>query len=83
LLKAPTLLETFYKEYFMKFFSPNIQTPGRIARGLSGVVALAAAWMWREHTVGGVALLVAGIFMLFEAARGWCVARACGLKTPM
>jgi hypothetical protein len=28
-----------------------------------------------------LALVVVGVFGLFEAARGWCVARACGIKT--
>jgi hypothetical protein len=44
---------------------------------------LAAAWVCRDHALGGAALALAGIFMIFEAARGWCLARACGLKTPM
>ena len=30
-----------------------------------------------------VALVAAGVFALFEAARGWCLARACGLKTKL
>jgi hypothetical protein len=67
----------------MKFFAPNILTSGRIARGLCGVAALAAAWVYREHAAGGTALALSGVFMLFEAFRGWCLARACGLKTPM
>lgn len=67
----------------MKFFTPNISAPGRIARGLCGVASIAVAWFYREHLAVGVALALSGGFMLFEAARGWCVARACGLKTPM
>jgi hypothetical protein len=67
----------------MKFFTPNIRTPGRIARGLCGMASLAAAWFYREQAVAGIALAGSGLFMLFEAARGWCLARACGLKTPM
>jgi hypothetical protein len=32
-----------------------------------------------------VAVALAGscVFMLFEALKGWCVARACGVKTPL
>jgi hypothetical protein len=67
----------------MKFWTPNIEVPGRIARGLCGAATLAAAWFCREHTLGSVALAFAGVFMVFEAVRGWCLARACGLKTPM
>ena len=67
----------------MTFFAPNIGTSGRIARGLSGLATLAAGWYSREHPAVGVALALGGGFMLFEALRGWCLARACGLKTPM
>jgi hypothetical protein len=67
----------------MNFFAPNIGTSGRIARGLCGFLALVAAWFYREHIAGCVALVLSGVFMLFEAFRGWCLARACGLKTPM
>jgi hypothetical protein len=67
----------------MKFFAPNIGAPGRVARGICGVATLAAAWSFRENPAGGVTLALGGLFMLFEAFRGWCVARACGLKTPM
>lgn len=67
----------------VKFFSPNIQTPGRIARGLCGVAALVGAWFCREQTVGCATLALSGVVMIFEAFRGWCLARACGLKTPM
>jgi hypothetical protein len=67
----------------MSFFSPNIQTSGRIARGVCGVASLAAAWVVRERLAVSVSLAFAGVFMVFEALRGWCVARACGLKTPM
>jgi hypothetical protein len=28
-----------------------------------------------------VGLAAGGVFCLFEALRGWCAARACGLKT--
>ena len=69
--------------FSMNFFAPNIHTSGRIARGLCGVLALVAAWFYRDHLAGGIALALSGLFMLFEAFRGWCLARACGLKTPM
>ena len=31
----------------------------------------------------GAVLAVSGVFVLFEAVRGWCVLRACGLKTRL
>jgi hypothetical protein len=30
-----------------------------------------------------IALLAAGVFALYEAARGWCLMRACGIKTKL
>lgn len=30
-----------------------------------------------------VVLIISGGFMLFEAVRGWCVMRACGIKTKL
>ena len=46
-----------------------------IAKGQgAGFGFTVAAWL-------GVVLLVMGLFVAFEAARGWCVLRACGIKT--
>ena len=67
----------------MSFFNPNINTAGRVARGLCGLLCLGSAYPLREHTLPTVLLVGSGNFMFFEAARGWCVARACGLKTPL
>jgi len=82
-------LRTFARSmvnFFMgQFFKPNIQRRGRIARGTIGVVCLAAGiiavekFSWRA----GFILMAAGLFALFEAARGWCLMRACGLKTKL
>lgn len=72
--------------------TPNIDRKGRIARAVSGLLCLGAAgaviwtgWpapMLYRWGIGGACVL-AGAFQLFEAKRGWCIARACGLKTPM
>ncbi len=71
---------------------PNIELKGRVARGITGtlcIVAGVACWWigWPESTTWrwGLSILgvLAGGFQLFEARKGWCVARACGLKTPM
>lgn len=64
-------------------FTPNIGTAGRIVRGLCGLGCIAGAYFARGSTVACVLLAGSGVFMLFEGVRGWCVARACGLKTPM
>ena len=66
------------------FFRPNIGTAGRLARAGCGVLCLGLAvrdastsWM---ASAGWVLL---GAFCFFESARGWCIGRACGLKTPL
>lgn len=66
------------------FFSPNISNRGRLVRGLvalalwvgAGFAFTVAAWL-------GVALLATGAFVLFEALRGWCALRACGIRTKL
>ena len=64
--------------------SCNIDRKGRRARAISGAVCMAVAlggflagW-WTVATL----LLIVGLFQLFEAAKGWCVMRAMGFKTP-
>jgi hypothetical protein len=63
-------------------FTPNISPAGRWLRGLGAGAALAGAWFGFQQSwwLGG-GLLLAGGFMLFEALRGWCALRACGIKT--
>jgi hypothetical protein len=68
----------------MKFFQPNLATRGRFVRALGGGLFLLAAILFRKEVpLLSIALGVAGAFMAFEAARGWCVVRACGIKTPL
>jgi hypothetical protein len=71
---------------------PNIDRKGRVARAISGVLCIAVGvvlwWItWPESTtyrwIVSILAIAIGVFQLFEAKRGWCVARACGLKTPM
>jgi len=65
-----------------RFFQPNIDTRGRLVRGglaallliAGGVIACDVLWL-------GLMFVGIGVFTLFEAVRGWCVARACGVKT--
>ena len=65
-----------------KLFQPNIGKTGRIIRGLIGLTLLGSAVAaWRFHWLAGVGLTAGAVFCLFEALRGWCVARACGVKT--
>ncbi|QNN22815.1 hypothetical protein HED60_11230 [Planctomycetales bacterium ZRK34] len=72
----------------------NIDKRGRMARAVWGIVMLLGAvamvvcavagflsgwWVW----VVAAALLVAGLFGLYEARKGWCMMRAMGFRTPM
>jgi hypothetical protein len=62
-------------------FGPNIDTRGRVARGLVAIpliVVAVALWRirWLRLSLGALAIL-----MLFQSVRGWCLARACGIKT--
>lgn len=66
----------------MSFLRPNIDTKGRVIRGI-GALALAAgaALTWPHSRASGIALAASSAFVAFEASRGWCGARACGVKT--
>jgi hypothetical protein len=64
------------------FFASNISNAGRLVRGLGALaMLLGAAFGFFVSIWLGVALTVSGAFVLFEALRGWCLLRACGLKT--
>jgi hypothetical protein len=67
-----------------RFFAPNLDRKGRIVRGLIGLALLAAAvFSFGESVWLAVGLATAGVFGLIEAFRGWCLARACGIKTRL
>ena len=62
---------------------PNIEKTGRIARGGISLIFLLAAGVLVPYTAPlAVIFLLVGLFTLFEALRGWCAVRACGIKTP-
>jgi hypothetical protein len=62
----------------------HLTTKGRIIRGAIAFVVLGIAaygyfedwspWLW-------IPIVALGLFVAFEAIKGWCVARACGIKT--
>lgn len=68
-----------------KFFQRNIDSNGRIVRGVMGLSLLLGGGVTAVYLQLwlGIGLLVAGGFILFEAVSGWCVARACGMKTKL
>ena len=71
----------------------NIETKGRRARLISGIlvlvagIALAVAWAWPAGWwlawLASLLTMGFGLFQIFEAWKGWCVIRALGFKTPM
>jgi hypothetical protein len=65
-----------------RFFQPNIKRQGRIARGVCGTVFLIAGIILVDYQLWlGLVFVGAGLLAIFEALRGWCLARACGIKT--
>ena len=67
-----------------RFFARNLDGKGRIVRGLMGLALLVgAAFSFGQSPWLGILLAAAGFFGLFEAARGWCFARACGIRTRL
>ncbi|HVV70393.1 MAG TPA: YgaP-like transmembrane domain [Verrucomicrobiae bacterium] len=67
-----------------KLLTPNITAWGRVVRALWGAALVAAAlWLTAAPAWLRITLLVAAGFALFEALRGWCVMRACGIKTKI
>jgi hypothetical protein len=65
-------------------FSRNISNTGRVVRALGALALLLGAGFGFFVSVWlGAVLAVSGVFVLFEAVRGWCVLRACGLKTRL
>jgi hypothetical protein len=66
---------------------PNLDRRGRALRAILGLL-LAAGTILVVFTASGgrrwIGILILGgasAFVLFEAAAGWCAARACGLRT--
>jgi hypothetical protein len=67
-----------------RFFTPNLDRKGRWFRALLGLALLVAgAICFATSPWLAVLLAGAGVFGLFQAVRGWCFARACGIKTRL
>jgi hypothetical protein len=67
-----------------RFFQPNIKRQGRIARGVIGTLGLIAGIILVDFVLWlGLIFVVAGLFAIYEALSGWCLARACGIKTKI
>jgi hypothetical protein len=67
-----------------RFFQPNIKRNGRIARGVTGTLCLIAGIVLVDYNLWlGLIFVAAGLFAIYEALAGWCLARACGIKTKI
>ncbi len=68
----------------VRWFAANIGRTGRIVRGLLGIALIIAGLTASRSSLWLCLVLIGvGIFSLFEALRGWCLARACGIKTKL
>jgi hypothetical protein len=67
-----------------RFFKPNIDHRGRIARGVIGSICLIGGIITVDFSLwAGLVLVISGLFAIYEAIQGWCLARACGICTKM
>jgi hypothetical protein len=70
----------------------NIDQRGRKARIATGIlidlvgISVLVAGIVFGHValiIAGVVTSGAGIFVIFEGVKGWCILRALGVKTPL
>jgi hypothetical protein len=62
---------------------PNIDSKGRAARGgIGALLLLAAGCLVPVNGLLAVLFTLAALFTFYEAVKGWCALRACGIKTP-
>jgi hypothetical protein len=55
-----------------------------MARGVVGSLCLITGIVIVDFQLTvGLIFVLAGLFAIFEAVRGWCLARACGIKTKV
>ncbi|MHA3769911.1 YgaP family membrane protein [Verrucomicrobiota bacterium sgz303538] len=67
----------------MNFWSRNIDTRGRSIRigsslflFIATLISALNGWNWLAVILG-----ISAAFVLYEGLRGWCLLRACGVKT--
>lgn len=64
-----------------RVFRPNLDTRGRLIRAGMSAIAVCGALAVRSHPLLAILLFASATFLLFEALRGWCALRACGVRT--
>ncbi len=67
------------------FLQSNIDRKGRISRAIIGTLCLIVGVIVSSQVKWwiGLILICAGVFVIFEAIKKWCVLRACGIKTKL
>jgi hypothetical protein len=66
------------------FFQRNIDNRGRLVRGIGSLFMAVGGVVAGQFALwAGIALVLVAGFVLFEAVRGWCVMRACGIRTRL
>ncbi len=67
-----------------KFFARNLDAKGRLARAMFGLALIGVGLLvFAQSRWLCLAMVLGGGFALYEAGRGWCVMRACGIKTRL
>ena len=67
-----------------KFFATNIDRRGRIVRAVWGAALITVGVLiFKHHPWVCIGLVACGVFAVYEAVRGWCLMRACGIKTKV
>jgi hypothetical protein len=65
-----------------EFFAPNLTRAGRLVSAGWGVTVITiAGFLLPPHPWAALLLSLFGVFALYEAARSWCIIRACGINT--
>lgn len=68
----------------MRLFQQNITRAGRLVRAaIAAALAIAGVCLLNAAPWAAIVLFASSAFVFFEAARGWCVMRACGIKTRL
>lgn len=66
------------------FFARNLDNRGRAVRATVGLALVIAGFAVKgTATWACYPLVLSGCFVLYEAVRGWCLLRACGIKTRL
>ena len=64
-------------------FKPNIGTGGRVVRLIIALLLIGAGVFAPIPNIARVIIFISAGFVLFEALRGWCFLRACGIRTKI